>query len=329
MQLQQKKIPLKRKETFKSMSRSPQPVPETERKFFNDSDEDLQRDKIILNSEADNEFLKICDDYQIDNAHINQLYEHGQEIDNMEPIPTEAPLITCSKVPIPKEPNVCLMGSFESIAESVQEKQCKPLPFNDSKRRAGCCSILTYWFANSLIESVNLNKGKLDLRMIETMNSNPKRDEKLLKKFTVKLNNLHECWKAKNPNLVPQDGYEDQKSDDAYDKAWYYFTKKACYSTFGCMFYQTVFLVIFAELCTLGSMFMIREFAEYLTLEEHDMNQASITIAIFAGLVILGVLIRNLYLYYGSVMAIEVRKLLIVALYDKLGRLTLRSLAET
>ena len=30
-----------------------------------------------------------------------------------------------------------------------------------SKRRANCCSKFTYWYADSLVDSVNLNKGKL------------------------------------------------------------------------------------------------------------------------------------------------------------------------
>lgn len=59
--------------------------------------------------------------------------------------------------------------------------------FMDSKRRAGCCSKFTYWYANNLVDSVNMNKGKLHPKMLETMNTDPQRDVKLLKEFQAKL----------------------------------------------------------------------------------------------------------------------------------------------
>ena len=40
-------------------------------------------------------------------------------------------------------------------------------------------------------------------------------------------------------------------------------------------------------------------------------------------------LFRNFYIYYGYIMALEIRKLLISALYDKLNKLSMRSLTET
>lgn len=74
-------------------------------------------------------------------------------------------------------------ATFESVAEEVGEKKVPPISFMDSKRRANCCSIFTFWYSNTLVASVYLNKGKLINKMIEDMNSDPLRDEKMLATF--------------------------------------------------------------------------------------------------------------------------------------------------
>lgn len=70
-----------------------------------------------------------------------------------------------------------------SIAETVEEKKITPKIYQDSLRQANWLSIFTYWFSNTLIESVRLNKGKMVDEMVEDMNKDPKRDEMLLSHF--------------------------------------------------------------------------------------------------------------------------------------------------
>ena len=52
----------------------------------------------------------------------------------------------------------------------------------------------TYWWGNSLVDNVNNNGGKLDPIMIEEMNADPKRDEKLLTYFQSKLQAEYDRW---------------------------------------------------------------------------------------------------------------------------------------
>ena len=73
--------------------------------------------------------------------------------------------------------------SFQSISEDVQESQIPSFKFQDSKRRANCCSLFTFYYANTLVESVRGNKGKMASCMIEDMNTDPKRDEKVISHF--------------------------------------------------------------------------------------------------------------------------------------------------
>lgn len=90
--------------------------------------------------------------------------------------------------------------SFVSIAEEQESLKTPEFPFQTSKRRASCCSLFTYWYANSLVDSVELNKGKMNPLFIESMNVDPTRDQIMLNRFQNKLIVNHENWQKKNPN---------------------------------------------------------------------------------------------------------------------------------
>lgn len=84
-----------------------------------------------------------------------------------------------------------------------------------------------------------------------------------------------------------------------------------------------------AEANTLFSTFMIRYLAQYLKKPEDDAEEAAILVGLFSAATILGSIFRNFYIYYGYAMALEARKLLVSAIFDKVGRLSMRSLTET
>ena len=186
----------------------------------------------------------------------------------------------------------------------------------DSKRRANCCSILTYWYSNTLVDSVYLNKGRLVNKMIESMNSDPDRDHKLLKKFLANLQANVEQWQSRHPGMTP-------------NAEFYNFTKSAVNHTFGCAFLAVSFTAFLGELCTIVSILTIKYVAEYLTKEENDREEALILLGIFTLANLLGAILRNFYIYLGYVMALEVRKVLVAAMYDKVAKLSMRSLTET
>ena len=51
--------------------------------------------------------------------------------------------------------------------------------------------------------------------------------------------------------------------------------------------------------------------------------------AAFSASVMTGVLCKNFFIYYGYIMALEGRKVLVAAMYDKVSKLSMRSLTET
>lgn len=59
------------------------------------------------------------------------------------------------------------------------------------------------------------------------------------------------------------------------------------------------------------------------------MEEAVILVASFSVCILIGALTRNFYIYYGYIMSIELRKILISAMYDKVSKLSMRSLTET
>ena len=59
------------------------------------------------------------------------------------------------------------------------------------------------------------------------------------------------------------------------------------------------------------------------------MEKAAYLVGIFSGCVLIGTLFRNFYIYYGYVTALEMRKMLTSAMFDKVSKLSMRSLAET
>ena len=92
---------------------------------------------------------------------------------------------------------------------------------------------------------------------------------------------------------------------------------------------MTALCAFTAEVFQLGSTFLIRYLARYLAKPENDMAEAAILVGAFSLSVILATLFRNFYIYYGYMMTLELRKTLISAMYDKVGKLSMRSLTET
>lgn len=89
------------------------------------------------------------------------------------------------------------------------------------------------------------------------------------------------------------------------------------------------FLALMAESCSLLSTFSIKYLAAYIVKEEEDMLEAAILVAIFSLSILCSSLFRNFYIYYGYIMSLEARKLLIAAVFDKVSKLSMRSLTET
>ena len=59
------------------------------------------------------------------------------------------------------------------------------------------------------------------------------------------------------------------------------------------------------------------------------MEKAIILVVAFSMCTLISTLLKNFYIYYGYIMSLESRKIMIASIYDKVGRLSMRSLTET
>ena len=242
------KYPGSKPENAVQDSEPPSPILTTEQCFFAT---DRAADKEMAFSDADDKFdiLKPLPQF------LGQDNKQALEL-NGNRFTFVSPSAITEKTMV-KEPEQ--LESFVSIAEEHESAVRQDFPFQETKRKASCCSLFTFWYANTLVDSIELNNGKMDQLFIENMNADPKRDEKLLANFQNRLKANHQSWKNNNPNST------------ANDQQWYGFTKKAIRSIVGCHFIQVAILTFLAEVSTLLSIFMIKFLAEYLIKEEGDL----------------------------------------------------------
>ena len=100
-------------------------------------------------------------------------------------------------------------------------------------------------------------------------------------------------------------------------------------SSIGGHFFSVTAITLLSETFSIGSIFIIKYLAEYLQDEEDDMEKAIILVASFSGCVFMGNMFRNYYIFSGYMLSLELRKLLVAAMFDKVGKLSMRSLTET
>ena len=127
----------------------------------------------------------------------------------------------------------------------------------DSRQHANCCSRLTFWFANPLVQAVRENRGYMHAKMVEDMSSDPDQDAKRLAYFQKKLSENVKQWKMKNNGATPKAEY-------------YQLTRNAIFSTIGCQFLSISLLQFITELTTLVATAMIRNIANYLQKDKEE-----------------------------------------------------------
>lgn len=78
-----------------------------------------------------------------------------------------------------------------------------------------------------------------------------------------------------------------------------------------------------------GYNFMLLFLVKYLRAPDSNWQEGLILSAIFCAVLVTSTIIRNYYLFLGYKMATDCRKILVGAVFSKIGRLSLKSLALT
>lgn len=85
----------------------------------------------------------------------------------------------------------------------------------------------------------------------------------------------------------------------------------------------------FAELTSLFYSYLLLYILKYLKDDCAVWTDGLRLVLIFAGLILVGNFIRNYYVFNGLVMGVRVRKTLVGAMFNKVGRMSMKSMART
>ena len=109
----------------------------------------------------------------------------------------------------------------------------------------------------------------------------------------------------------------------------YMATRDAIWDTFKSHFYYPAFFCYCGELCSIGYNSMLILIIGYITDEDMEVKWGIIYVAIFALLMFMSMYFKNKFIFEGYNTSINLRKTITVAMYNKIERLTVKSLTET
>jgi ABC-type multidrug transport system fused ATPase/permease subunit len=167
------------------------------------------------------------------------------------------------------------------------------------------------------MDMVNGNKGVMTEEMILSMDLRTKDTEARIAHFEKHLADNYATWSKKNPGIDREEG------------AWYPWTRRALWSVFKWDVLLSAICSYVAELSSLFYSFLLLYILKYLKDDCADWTDGVRLVSIFAGLIFVSNFIRNYYVFNGLVMGVRLRKTLVGAMFNKVGRMSLKSMART
>ena len=161
------------------------------------------------------------------------------------------------------------------------------------------------------------NEGVMTESMIEDMNIDDGHDAKKLLDFQTRFNSRVGNWKKKNPGREPS------------DKDWYKFTRGAFMATFFWDIAAPALAIGLAESIGVFYTWYIGQLVLFLLDPNGEIKEGLGMVAIFSLSVLIRTLGSNFFFYLGFRFSLDLRKVLVSAMYDKISRLSVRSITET
>lgn len=192
----------------------------------------------------------------------------------------------------------------------------KPPVFRHSYRNASCCSRLFYCYIWKLISSISANDNKMTEDMLEDMTLKDGETEGLVEDFLGHLEKRVALLKAREAETGEAGNY-------------YYPVRNAILATFGAEILRTSGFIFLSECLVIAFTTFLITLIGYLKDPEAEVYLGVVYVAVFAVLMLAASLLRNEQQLLGFKTAIRSRKCLTAALYTKISRLSVRSLAET
>jgi ABC-type transport system involved in cytochrome bd biosynthesis fused ATPase/permease subunit len=141
--------------------------------------------------------------------------------------------------------------------------------------------------------------------------------EKHVAKFQTHIEAQLAKWKQANPGMDPQDA------------PWGTFIRKALFNVLGGTFTKIAICGFLGDVCMLVYIYSIMYLINYIKDPEAETQEAVIVCSGFTLLVFTAIMFKNKSLDLGFRLGINMRKILIASMYDKLGKLSIKSLTST
>lgn len=172
---------------------------------------------------------------------------------------------------------------------------------------------MLFSFGSELISSIEKGDGGMKAEFIEDMKLEDDETETFVERFAEHLARRDKEWRDL---AAPGVGYTKVM-------------RSALWDTFGGMVTLSSILFFIADVCGMCYIAMVLMLTNYLKNPDTFIEEGVLYVAIFALLMFSSAIARNHFYYIGVRCSITMRKTLISALYSKVSKLSLKSLAST
>ena len=121
----------------------------------------------------------------------------------------------------------------------------------------------------------------------------------------------------------------EESSQPKDNKTFYYVVRGTIYDTFKFDVFMTAFFAFMGEISAIAYSMFLKVLVDYLKDDKAPVYMGVIYVLIFGLLMLCSSICRNQYFFRGCVVALNIRKTLISALYTKISKLSMKSLTET
>lgn len=165
-------------------------------------------------------------------------------------------------------------------------------------------------YANDLLALVNKSDGKLDESNLIDMNLTEDETQRTTEYFQAQL----------------QKRIETRSGDKSQ---WYGIVRGAIWATFWKELILGSFVALLAEGITISYTYSLVYLIDYLKDPDAPVSRGVWMVCLYSVAVAVSAVLRNYYIHLGAMLALRLRKCVISSMYDKVGKLSMKSLTET
>ena len=184
--------------------------------------------------------------------------------------------------------------------------------FNKAYVESNCLGRIFYTYCTPTLNAVNDKDGRLDLEDNIDMNREGISIEEQVRQFNEQYAERVKEYEARGEQV------------DAYKVL-----RGTLWNMLKCETYWVIALATFTELITVGYSYFITFMIRYIRDPNREVGQGLLLIFIFTLAQVLAQLLRNRYIQDGNVIATKVRRILVGGLFDKVSKLSVKSMTET